>query len=760
MDTGFKALPFQTDNADVDLINYITEHGFLFFVKYWKKVAGDKTGSNFDRKYFTSYLRMYVFDTNSIFNSNMEEDWNGNKWNNIIDIISREPPNTLYGVIGFLSGEEQLSFIDQFLDTTILSIDRTTVNNLFLDRNTVKLIAKSSKLRNIIMFYADRKEINDILFCIIGVKNSRDNLYKTLDGIFADYIHTNAPHTLSAREFRDIGVIKGKLLGIAMALIEIYNGGNTPQKVAGFRLLTESTTNATPLNNMFWFIHSFLTISYHSISKYEKIISEFIETLEDKILELEQSTDPNTVLVSLTQITGMKTQKGQMESVLDSVKKLKNSKDAELIRTFYSSDTLYWLSKQVEITRQDMTDALLGNIFDFIDFVRMPILQTNGMCDKYALNELCMRAINNDNKITASPSVKGTLASIIIRDSTWKISSRPKHEIIQDFVRCYIYIHEKSEDFEYSIDFHTFLTVFNEDDSYSFTDYFMTYGLREEVDNFVHVLVDNLYNTQNRAFQVLRILNARQNATGEYAGEEPETIDFINDSQAISCNFMIIFSRIIHKVLMKIMRKDTSIVFNVATRDKFVMYLLWSIDEMLGSNRATLKVKDFTGFDATKTLLTLYELFTLCYPNADFRKSVINETRYLNFKNMRKMGDILYNNKKALLNQEYTNLYNAIHELEEAHKLVNDIDLDELPDEFLDPIMGTLIDDPVMLPECETIMNRDIIYRHVLAEKNNPFNRKELTIGELETFNSQEDTKKKIRDFNEKKAQCLLELSS
>ena len=95
MDTGFKALPFQTDNADVDLINYITEHGFLFFVKYWKKV-GDKTGSDFDRKYFIIYLRMYVFDTNSIFNSNMEEDWNGNKWNNIIDIISREPPNTLW----------------------------------------------------------------------------------------------------------------------------------------------------------------------------------------------------------------------------------------------------------------------------------------------------------------------------------------------------------------------------------------------------------------------------------------------------------------------------------------------------------------------------------------------------------------------------------------------------------------------------------------------------------------------------------------
>ena len=46
-------------------------------MKYWKRVAGDKTGNAFDRKYFTSYLRMFLFDNNSIFNFNMEEDWNG-----------------------------------------------------------------------------------------------------------------------------------------------------------------------------------------------------------------------------------------------------------------------------------------------------------------------------------------------------------------------------------------------------------------------------------------------------------------------------------------------------------------------------------------------------------------------------------------------------------------------------------------------------------------------------------------------------------
>ena len=222
---------------------------------------------------------------------------------------------------------------------------------------------------------------------------------------------------------------------------------------------------------------------------------------------------------------------------------------------------------------------------------------------------------------------------------------------------------------------------------------------------------------------------------------------------------MIKFLTTLQTLIKFILRKDTSLVFGVATRDKFVMYLLWSIDEMIGSNRGKLKVRNFPTFDATLNLISLYEIFTLAYPNSDFSKSLVNETRFLNFSYFRKMGKILYEHKKSLLNQEYITFSNSIHELEEAHKLINDIDLDEMPDEFLDPIMGTFIDDPVMLPECETIMNRDIIYRHVLAEKNNPFNRKELTIAEIESFNALEDTKKKIAEFNERKAECLKELS-
>lgn len=38
----------------------------------------------------------------------------------------------------------------------------------------------------------------------------------------------------------------------------------------------------------------------------------------------------------------------------------------------------------------------------------------------------------------------------------------------------------------------------------------------------------------------------------------------------------------------------------------------------------------------------------------------------------------------------------------------------DAPEEFLDPIMGTLMTDPVMLPDSKNIVDRNIIARHIL----------------------------------------------
>lgn len=55
-------------------------------------------------------------------------------------------------------------------------------------------------------------------------------------------------------------------------------------------------------------------------------------------------------------------------------------------------------------------------------------------------------------------------------------------------------------------------------------------------------------------------------------------------------------------------------------------------------------------------------------------------------------------------------------------------ELGEVPDEFLDPIFFTLMDDPVLLPTSGNIVDKSTIRTHLLGDARDPFNRKPLTI--------------------------------
>lgn len=44
----------------------------------------------------------------------------------------------------------------------------------------------------------------------------------------------------------------------------------------------------------------------------------------------------------------------------------------------------------------------------------------------------------------------------------------------------------------------------------------------------------------------------------------------------------------------------------------------------------------------------------------------------------------------------------------------DDVDLEDAPEEFCDPIMGEIMEDPVRLPTSNLIIDRKTIYRHLL----------------------------------------------
>ncbi|CAL1542242.1 unnamed protein product [Lymnaea stagnalis] len=74
--------------------------------------------------------------------------------------------------------------------------------------------------------------------------------------------------------------------------------------------------------------------------------------------------------------------------------------------------------------------------------------------------------------------------------------------------------------------------------------------------------------------------------------------------------------------------------------------------------------------------------------------------------------------------------------------------LADAPEDFLDPIMGTLMTDPVMLPSSHNIVDRNVIARHILSDQTDPFNRQPLS---LDMVIPQPELKAKIQAWIEER---------
>jgi len=73
-------------------------------------------------------------------------------------------------------------------------------------------------------------------------------------------------------------------------------------------------------------------------------------------------------------------------------------------------------------------------------------------------------------------------------------------------------------------------------------------------------------------------------------------------------------------------------------------------------------------------------------------------------------------------------------------------DMGEIPEEFLDPLMATLMSDPVILPISKVVLDRSTIQTHLLSDPHDPFNRSPLTIDQVI---EDKETKMKIDAWRE-----------
>ncbi|XP_032249820.1 ubiquitin conjugation factor E4 B isoform X2 [Phoca vitulina] len=161
--------------------------------------------------------------------------------------------------------------------------------------------------------------------------------------------------------------------------------------------------------------------------------------------------------------------------------------------------------------------------------------------------------------------------------------------------------------------------------------------------------------------------------------------------------------------------------------------LNFNLQQLCGPKCRDLKVEnpEKYGFEPKKLLDQLTDIY-LQLDCARFAKAIADDQRSYSkelfeevISKMRKAGI-----KSTIAIEKFKLLAEKVEEIV-AKNARAEIDYSDAPDEFRDPLMDTLMTDPVRLPS-GTIMDRSIILRHLLNSPTDPFNRQMLTESMLE----------------------------
>lgn len=111
---------------------------------------------------------------------------------------------------------------------------------------------------------------------------------------------------------------------------------------------------------------------------------------------------------------------------------------------------------------------------------------------------------------------------------------------------------------------------------------------------------------------------------------------------------------------------------------------------------------------------------------------------------------VIHEKKQLQLNSaelaRFKQLTLALKEVEQLAK-EEEAAIDDAPEEFMDPITAALMEDPVLMPTSNMIVDRSTIETHLISDPTDPFNRAKLTTDMLIPC---PDLKEKIELFKEK----------
>lgn len=186
--------------------------------------------------------------------------------------------------------------------------------------------------------------------------------------------------------------------------------------------------------------------------------------------------------------------------------------------------------------------------------------------------------------------------------------------------------------------------------------------------------------------------------------------------------------------------------------DRLAGMLDYNLASLVGPKCRELKVKNPKkySFDAKSLLRSLCTVYTNLADQPEFISAVAKDGRSFNKELFDRSVHIL-GNKTGLVNDEFcVKLLQFARDAQDQKVAEEEADLEmgEAPDEFLDPLMFTLMKDPVILPASRVTIDRSTIKAHLLSDSTDPFNRMPL---KLEDVIPNEELKHRIEMFRRNK---------
>ncbi|KAL5489656.1 hypothetical protein EMCRGX_G018774 [Ephydatia muelleri] len=204
-------------------------------------------------------------------------------------------------------------------------------------------------------------------------------------------------------------------------------------------------------------------------------------------------------------------------------------------------------------------------------------------------------------------------------------------------------------------------------------------------------------------------------------------LDRLNEASMMAKNRNFLAMRTVRALAMITM--DTRRPFVVSTLvDRLASMLNYVLQHLVGPKRNELKVKDlqrynFNPKELTRSLVCVY--LNLGHEQA-FCEALPRDQRSFSMDLLHQAEQVLRALHEDDMVAELRHLAQRVQKCCDAMKMEEER-YEEAPEEFLDPLMSTLMSDPVVLPTSGVSMDRVNIVRHLLSDMSDPFNRQPLT---------------------------------